>query len=128
MKYILTKLALPLQIQTPQGFGVPIVETLEEMISVIEQYYSTFEYAVLKFHRHDPDLQEISFYITLNPKHPVPILFVSFSYIPLYEFTLTQNESEYPYKITNCPKYEGHKPKTLSHEVCKNCGAIQYYH
>lgn len=34
----------------------------------------------------------------------------------------------YPYSIKQCPGYEGYIPKNLSHEVCKHCGSIHYYH
>ena len=30
--------------------------------------------------------------------------------------------------IQQCPGYEGYTPANLSHEVCKHCGSIEYYH
>lgn len=34
----------------------------------------------------------------------------------------------YEYNIEHCPYYDGYKPTNLSHEVCKFCGGISYYH
>ena len=34
----------------------------------------------------------------------------------------------YSYTIRECPGYEGYTPNNLSHEVCKHCGNIAYYH
>jgi len=36
--------------------------------------------------------------------------------------------SSYAYTIKHCPYYSGYKPKNLTHEVCKFCGSIHYYH
>lgn len=36
--------------------------------------------------------------------------------------------SGYPYTIKWCPGYEGHVPPNSTHEVCKHCGSIEYYH
>lgn len=47
--------------------------------------------------------------------------------IELKDLKLNQ-PSRYEFKIKNCPGYEGYKPKNLSHEVCKHCGSIEYYH
>lgn len=32
------------------------------------------------------------------------------------------------FTLSNCPGYEGYLPPNLSHEVCKHCGNIHYYH
>ena len=37
-------------------------------------------------------------------------------------------KDKYPFTIRGCPGYEGYKPDNLSHEVCKYCGSISYYH
>lgn len=34
----------------------------------------------------------------------------------------------YPFNITGCPGYKGYIPENLTHEVCKYCGQISYYH
>ena len=34
----------------------------------------------------------------------------------------------YPFSIQGCPRYEGYIPENLTHEVCKYCGQIDYYH
>lgn len=36
--------------------------------------------------------------------------------------------NNYPYSLKNCPGYEGYIPDNLTHEVCKHCGSIEYYH
>lgn len=35
---------------------------------------------------------------------------------------------KFPFSIQGCPEYKGYIPKNLSHEVCKHCGQIKYYH
>jgi hypothetical protein len=37
-------------------------------------------------------------------------------------------KDNYLFTIQGCPGYEGYKPKDLSHEVCRYCGTIKYYH
>ncbi len=37
-------------------------------------------------------------------------------------------EDNYPFSIQGCPGYKGYIPENLSHEVCKYCGTIKYYH
>lgn len=32
------------------------------------------------------------------------------------------------FTIRGCPGYKGYKPEDLSHEVCRYCGVISYYH
>lgn len=39
-----------------------------------------------------------------------------------------KTKTSYSYTIQQCPGYEGHTPESLSHEVCKWCGSIKYYH
>jgi hypothetical protein len=34
----------------------------------------------------------------------------------------------YPFSIQGCPEYKGYIPENLTHEVCKHCGNIHYYH
>ena len=38
------------------------------------------------------------------------------------------NKNAYPFDIKHCPGYEGYRPINLTHEVCKWCGNIKYYH
>jgi len=45
--------------------------------------------------------------------------------IPPEEF---KTHSAYTYSIRNCPYYSGYTPKNLTHEICKFCGSISYYH
>lgn len=44
-------------------------------------------------------------------------------YIPPKKYT-----GNYPYSIRHCPGYVGYVPENLTHEVCKYCGQISYYH
>lgn len=37
-------------------------------------------------------------------------------------------KTSYPYPLRHCPGYEGYTPDNLTHEVCKWCGEIKYYH
>ena len=39
-----------------------------------------------------------------------------------------KNDRDYLFSIQGCPGYEGYIPKNLTHEVCKHCGKISYYH
>ena len=39
-----------------------------------------------------------------------------------------KDERSYLFTIKGCPGYQGNVPKSLSHEVCKYCGNIKYYH
>lgn len=34
----------------------------------------------------------------------------------------------FPFDLKNCPGYQGYIPENLTHEVCKWCGSIHYYH
>lgn len=48
----------------------------------------------------------------------------------LYEFYKEDiNYShKYEHDLKDCPNYKGYIPKNLTHEVCKNCGNIEYFH
>jgi len=37
-------------------------------------------------------------------------------------------KDNYVYSIRYCPGYVGYIPENLTHEVCKYCGEIKYYH
>lgn len=43
-------------------------------------------------------------------------------------FPENYSKDAYPFDIEHCPGYEGYIPKNLNHEVCGNCGSIEYYH
>lgn len=45
-----------------------------------------------------------------------------------YILTDFKLEDNYIFTIKDCPGYEGHIPNNLTHEVCKHCGSIKYYH
>lgn len=47
------------------------------------------------------------------------------NYIPPKSYKGLNN---YPYTLKHCPGYEGYIPDNLTHEVCKFCGSIHYYH
>lgn len=38
------------------------------------------------------------------------------------------HKNVYPFDLKHCPGYDGYYPDNLAHEVCKWCGAIEYYH
>jgi hypothetical protein len=50
--------------------------------------------------------------------------------LKLKQYTPPKNYKgvNYLYTIRYCPGYEGYIPENLTHEVCKFCGSISYYH
>ena len=46
------------------------------------------------------------------------------NYIPPKKYSA----NAYTYSIKHCPGYVGYIPENLTHEVCKYCGQIKYYH
>ena len=89
---------------------LPILQREEDSFGGSSNYYKEYQDALSRLKKKDEELAELT------------------GTLRRVQSSSGETRQGYLYTIKWCPGYEGHVPPNSTHEVCKHCGSISYYH